>query len=96
MKNSHSNKEIDFEYHLQYIKTICENNDCITSTDIFPSGKIISVSRDTSIIIWDENLILLEKINNAHNNYINDVKTKDENNFITYSYQNIKICTNKK
>lgn len=93
MKNSHSNKEIDYEYHLQYIKTICQNNDCITSIDIFPSGKIISVSRDTSIIIWDENLILLEKINNAHNNYINDVKIKDENNFITCSYQNIKIWT---
>ena len=86
-----SNQKIKNSYYIEIEKIICENNDCVTSIDIFQSGNIISVSRDTSIIIWDNKLNILTKIKNAHNNYINDVKVINENNFITCSYQSIKI-----
>jgi len=71
--------------NLQNINSIKTHKDCINSVSIFPSGNIISVSNDKSIIIYDINLNILQNIQNAHNDYINYVEVIDENNFITCS-----------
>ena len=60
----------------------------IRSMSIFPSGKMISVSGDKSIKIWDINLNILQCIINAHNDIINYVDIKDEKNFATCSFDN--------
>ncbi len=62
-----------------------EHKDMITSISTFPSGNIISVSRDKSIIIYDIHLNILQNIQKAHDNIINYVEVKDENNFVTCS-----------
>ena len=66
------------------INTI-ESHIDINSICSFPSGNIISVSGDKSIIIYDIHLNILQQIQNAHDNYIGYVEVKDENNFITCS-----------
>ena len=82
--------------NLKEIKSIKSHNDCITSMSIFPSGKIISVSDDQSIRIYSINLNIIQKIEKAHDDDgINYVSVKDENNFITCSYNNIKTWINK-
>ena len=67
------------------IKSVKQHKNYINSLSIFPSGYIISVSADKSIIIYDINLNILQQIQNAHDNYIGYVEIKDENNFITCS-----------
>ncbi len=42
------------------------HNDWIKSISILPSGKIISVSSDKSINIYNTNFTLFQSINNAH------------------------------
>ena len=71
--------------NLKQIDLIKTHKDFINSISIFPSGKIITVSSDKSIKIYDNYLNLLQHINNAHENKIINVDIKDENNFITCS-----------
>ncbi len=70
---------------LKNINSIEPHNNSITSVSTFPSGNIISVSLDKSIIIYDINLNILQNIQNAHNDFITYVEVKDENNFVTCS-----------
>ena len=72
--------------NLQNIESIQPHNNSITSVSSFPSGNIISVSIDYSIIIYDIDLNILQTI--KYYNYIYYVEVKDENNFITCSYDN--------
>ena len=51
----------------------------------FPSGNLISCSRDWSIKIWDENLNLIQNIEKAHDNGVAFIYIKDEKNFISCS-----------
>ena len=78
--------EEGFKYDLKLIKTINAHDNFITCVSVFPSGNIISVSDDKSIKIWDNNFNLLQNIQNAHKERINYIDIKDENNFITCSY----------
>ena len=75
--------------HLKKLKNINANNyhkDCIFSVSTFPSGNIISTSYDKSIIIYDIFFKILQYIQNAHDKGINYVEIKDENHFITCSF----------
>ena len=72
--------------NLTYVNTINNNNGPVNSIKIFPSGNIISVSSDKSIIIYDNNFNILQKIDDAHSEGILYVDIKDENNFVTCSY----------
>ncbi len=72
--------------NLTYVNTINNHNDLVNSIKIFPSGNIISVSSDKSIIIYDNNFNILQKIDDAHSDGILYVDIKDENNFVTCSY----------
>ncbi len=72
--------------NLKNIKSIKSHNNWINSLSIFPSGNIISTSDDKSIIIYDIHLNILQKIKNAHDRGITYIEIKDENNFITCSY----------
>ncbi len=75
---------------LKLIKSINVNN-FVYSVSIFPSGNIISVLSDKSIKIFDTNYNLIQDIINAHKNCIIYVDVKDENNFVTCSWdKNIK------
>jgi len=78
--------------NLIHIKSLKLHKESIISISHFPSGKIISVSKDKSIKIFDVNFNFLENIENAHEGIINYVEVKDENTFLTCSYdKNIKI-----
>ena len=68
------------------IKLIKAHNESITSLSIFPSGNLISVSSDKSIKIFDINFNVLQNIQNAHDDSILYVDIKDENNFVTCSF----------
>ena len=81
---------------LQNINYIQPHQDRINSLSSFPSGNIISVSADKSIIIYDIHLNILQNIQNAHNKAIAYVEVKDDNNFITCSYdRSIKLWIKK-
>ena len=82
--------------NLKNINTIKEHNGSISSVSVFPSGNIISVSFDKSIIIYDINMNVIQIISNAHNDGILYVNIFDENNFVTCSYdQSIKTWIKK-
>ena len=86
--SEHNKKEIKF--NKKY--TIKEYSDII---QIFPSKKIISIN-GKSIVIFDENFKKIQHIKKAHNNEILYISIKDDNNFITSSYDDlIKIWTKK-
>ena len=71
------------------------HKDYIYSLSIFPSGNIISVSKDKSIKIYDNKFNIIQNISNAHEESITYVSIKDENNFVTCSFdKNIKIWQN--
>ena len=77
--------------NLEIKSSIKAHTDNIYSLSIFPSGNIISVSKDKSIRIFDNQLKNIQKILNAHENSITYVSVKDENNFVTCSFdKNIK------
>ena len=81
---------------LKKIKMVEPHDDWINSISTFPSGKIISVSYDKSIKIYNENFTLFQIIKNAHEGEIFYVKTKDDNNFVTCSNdRNIKTWIKK-
>ena len=71
------------KYNLNNINSIIQYEDCVNSISIFPSGNIISVSGDKSIIIYDIHFNILEQIKNTHDKGICYIEVKDENNFIT-------------
>ena len=71
--------------NLKNITSIHCHNASITSVSTFPSGNIISTSNDQSIIIYDIFFNIVQYIQNAHDDAINYVEIKDENNFITCS-----------
>ncbi len=93
------NKEKTIQYHkiskLKMIDSLEINEHIINKVSIFPSGNIISVSRDQSIKIYDIYFKIIQNIPNAHPNWIYDVNTKDDNNFITSSYKDIKLWIKK-
>ncbi len=62
-----------------------EHNNHIIFMSGFPSGNIISVTKDKSIHIYDNNLNILQDIQNAHEDLICCIDIKDENNFVTCS-----------
>ena len=95
MKRTFDNNINNFEEKIQetkniitkfkMIKLINAHDYLVNSVSIFPSGKIISVSYDKSIKIYDINYNIIQNIKNAHNNGIIYVDIKDENNFVTCS-----------
>jgi len=76
------------ECYLKEIKIINEKNKYVNSVSIFPSGNIIIASSDKSLKIFDFNFNILQNIENAHNDSITYVSIKDENNFVTCSFDN--------
>jgi WD40 repeat protein len=81
-------KEKPENLNFTLIKSINEHNHRVTSISFFPSGNFISVSCDKTIKIWDSNYNLLQNIEEAHDDYINYVSIKDENNFGTCARDN--------
>ncbi len=57
---------------------------------IFPSGKIVSISNDKIIRIYDNNFNIIQIISNAHEDIISYIYIKNENNFVTSSWLDIK------
>ena len=86
-------KNSDFNFSkLKEIKTINEYLNIIYSISIFPSGNIVSVSKDKKIKIYDINFNILQVIENAHDDIIYYVSILNEYNFVTCSKdKNIKI-----
>jgi len=72
--------------NLKNITIIHCHNNWVNSVSIFPSGNIVSTSIDQSIIIYDIHFNILQNIQNAYDKGIIYVEIKDENNFITCSY----------
>ncbi len=74
-------------------KTIKEHENWICYINIFPNKNFISVSMDKSICIFNNDGKLINKILNAHDDYITYITINPKNNnFITCSYDNnIKI-----
>ena len=71
---------------LKEIKKL-DHIDKVYKMSIFPSGKLISVSYDWIIKIWNTDFALIQKISNSHDNLIIFcVSIKDENNFSTCSF----------
>ena len=82
-----TNQTID----LKMIKTINVQNNSINSLSIFPSGNVVLIS-EKSIKLFDLNFNILQHIQNAHDEIITYIDIKDENNFVTCSYnKEIKI-----
>ena len=75
-----------FKSNFKLIKFINVHDDRINSISVFPLGNIISVSRDKSIKIFNQQYYILQTIENAHNENITFVDIKDDNNFVTCSW----------
>ena len=71
--------------NLTNTNTIQKHLSRVQSASIFPSGNIVSVSDDKSIIIYDNLFNVLQRISDAHSQQIYYVEIKDENNFVTCS-----------
>ena len=87
-KKKNLNKEYNskFNKYIKLNKTIKDHIDWIKSVKIFPSGNLVSVSDDSSIIIYNGlQYNVIQNIRNAHENSIINVSIKDDNNFITCS-----------
>ena len=83
-------------FTLKYKNTNHPHNHSINAMSNFPSGNIISVSGDKSINIYDIHFNIIQHIEKAHSHYITYVQIKDEDNFITCSYdKNIKLWIKK-
>ena len=85
----------DFKCHFKLINSFQLHNDWVKSVSIFPSGKLISVSSDKTIKIFDLSFKIIQTIEKAHDKNIINVNIKDENNFITCSYNDIKTWIKK-
>ena len=86
--NKIENNKVEIKkYTLNLITSIHSHSDWISSMSIFPSGKLISVSEDKSIKIYDNiNYNVIQNITDAHDGSITNLSIKDENNFITCSF----------
>ena len=82
--------------NLKKIKTLKPHFDWIFCLLSFPSGNLISVSCDQSIIIYNSNLNIIQNINFAHNEPLTCLSIKDDNNFITCSNEGTIKIWNKK
>ena len=71
--------------NLTNTNTIQKHLSRVQSASIFPSGNIVSVSDDKSIIIYDNLFNVLQIISDAHSQQIYYIEIKDENNFVTCS-----------
>ena len=78
-------KKLLFFKNLKNIKTIKAHSNSISSISVFPLGNLVSVSKDKSINIYDNNFNIIQTIINAHDSKITYVDVKDENNFVTCS-----------
>ena len=76
----------EINFGLKKVNSIKYNNDIITSMSIFPSGNLISVSKDRSIYIYDDNFNIIQTIQDAHDEKLSDVYIKNENYFFTSSF----------
>ncbi len=87
--NSNSNN-INMNFKSKYLTkiiTIKEHTDWIKSVKIFPSGNIISAADDECINIYEKNTYkLIQKIEKAHLLDIIYIDIKNEQNFVTCSY----------
>ena len=78
------------KYEMKLIKSKLQNNisqqqkNYIKSVSVFPLGNIISACYK-SIILYDNNLNILQNIPYAHNDDVNYIEIIDENNFISCS-----------
>ena len=70
---------------IQLINSLKANNDAVNTFVTTPSNKIISISSDGSITIFDKFFHIKQKIKKAHNGTIFDISLKDGNNFATCS-----------
>ncbi len=94
--NSNNSEEDNEEYEvdpklkpiLKNEKKISVHSDAVENVAIFPSGNLVSVSHDESIIIYNKEFEIIQKISKAHNSLIWDVQIKDEENFATCSTDN--------
>ena len=85
-RNNKKKEEIKNQIvNLKIINSINAHENIINSVKIFPSGKIISVSHDKSIKIYDNMFNIIQNIQNAHDDFIINVNIINENNFITCS-----------
>ena len=75
-----------FKTNFRLIKYFNIHNDNINAISVFPSGNIISVSKDKSIKILNQQYYILQTIENAHSENITYIDIKDENNFVTCSW----------
>ena len=71
--------------NINCISVITSHQNKVNLISEFPSTNIVSISDDKSIIIYNNQFNILQKINNAHDNVIFDLSIKDENNFATCS-----------
>ena len=69
-------------------KKIHSHSDSVENVAIFPSGNLVSASHDQSIVIYNNNLEIIQTIKDAHSSLIWDVQIKDEENFATCSTDN--------
>ena len=80
-------KKDDLEkINLEFKFTINGHSDTIFQIAKFPSGKLVSVSKDKTIKIWNEDFTINETIINAHEESIFNISIKDNDNFATCSY----------
>ncbi len=71
--------------NLKLINSINEHSNSVNTIKNFPSGNIIAVDDDKSIIIYNNNFQVIQKIESADESWITYVDIKDENNFVTSS-----------
>ena len=67
----------------------------ITKLKQFPSGNIISIVNNNTILISDKNFNDIQEIVYAHNNKINYIEIFDDNNFVTCCNDSIKTWIKK-
>ncbi len=90
-------KKDDLEkINLEFKFTINGHSDTIFQIAKFPSGKLVSVSKDKTIKIWNEDFTINETIINAHEESIFNISIKDNDNFATCSYDESIKFWNKK
>lgn len=70
---------------LELITMLEYNMDAVNTIMTTSSNIIISVSNDKSIMLFDYNYRIIQKVENAHNGIIFDISLKDDNNFATCS-----------
>ena len=91
-QNDSSEKELKIKnktkINLKNIHSISSYYKGIRGMSQFPSGNIISVYEDKSIIIYNNNFTIFQIIENAHDDFISYVDIKNDNNFVTSSYDN--------